>query len=73
MLETILASSDTTVVKDVADGAAETAESVADTAIDQLESFSDLFSILKLDNLINISVRLLVIILVLTISYRVVK
>ena len=73
MLETILASSDTTVVKDVADGAAETAESVADTAIDQLESFSDLFSILKLDNLINISVRLLAIILVLTISYRVVK
>ena len=73
MLETILASSDTTVVKDVADGAAETAESVADTAIDQLESFSDLFSILKLDNLINIGVRLLVIILVLTISYRVVK
>lgn len=73
MLTTILASSDTTVVEEVADGAAETAESVADTAIDQLESFSELFSILKFDNLINIGVRLLVIILVLTLSYRVIK
>lgn len=73
MLATILASSDTTVVEEVADGAAETAESVADTAIDQLESFSELFSILKFDNLINIGVRLVVITLVLTLSYRVIK
>lgn len=73
MLGTILASSDATVVEEVADGAAETAESVADTAIDQLASFSELFSFFKLENIINIGVRLLVIVLVLTLSYRVVK
>lgn len=73
MLATILASTDNTVVEEVADGAAETAESVADTALDQLESFSDLFAILKIDNLINIGVRLLVIIIVLTLTYRTIK
>ena len=72
MLMTMLASSDPSLVDDVADSASETAESVADSAVDQLQSFGDLFSFLNINNLLSISVRVLVIVLVLGIAYRVV-
>ena len=60
-------------VDDVADSASETAESVADSAVDQLQSFGDLFSFLNINNLLSIGVRVLVIVLVLSIAYRVVR
>ncbi|MDO4280570.1 MAG: mechanosensitive ion channel family protein [Peptococcaceae bacterium] len=72
MLEPILASSDS-VAKDVADGAADTAESVASNAIDQLKDLNSFFSLFKVDNLLGIAVRILVIVLVLTLSYRLVR
>ena len=73
MLMTMLASSDPSLVDDVADSASETAESVADSAVDQLQSFGDLFSFLNINNLLSIGVRVLVIVLVLSIAYRVVR
>ena len=73
MLMTMLASSDPSLVDDVADSASETAESVADSAVDQLQSFGDLFSFLNINNLLSIGVRVLVIVLVLGIAYRVVR
>lgn len=73
MLMTMLASSDPSLVDDVTDSASETAESVADSAVDQLQSFGDLFSFLNINNLLSIGVRVLVIVLVLGIAYRVVR
>ena len=46
----LLASSDTTVVEDVTEGASETVENVADSAVDQLQSFGDLFSFFNLSS-----------------------
>lgn len=66
----LLASSESTVVDDAAEKAAETAESVTDSAVDQLQSFGDLFSFFNLSNLLSIGVRVLVIVLVLGLAYR---
>ena len=73
MLDLLIASSDstnTTVAKEMANEAVDTAETVADSAIDQLAAFKKLFSFLELGNLVDIAVRLVVIILVLTAVYR---
>ena len=70
MIDLLLASSDTNVAEEVADGAVDTAENVADSAIDQLASFKDLFSFFQLSNLVDMAVRLLVIVLVLSLVYR---
>lgn len=66
----LLASSDTTVVEDVTEGASETVENVADSAVDQLQSFGDLFSFFNLSNVLSIGARVLVIVLVLGLAYR---
>ena len=70
MIDLLLASSDTNVAEEVAGEAVDTAENVADSAIDQLASFKDLFSFFQLSNLVDIAVRLVVIVLVLTLVYR---
>lgn len=69
----LLASSDTSIAGEMADTASETAETVTDSAVQQLQSFEDLFSFLNINNLLSIGVRVLVIVLVLGIAYRVVR
>lgn len=73
MLSTLLASSDPSLVDDVADSASETATSVADSAMEQLKSFSALFQMFGLENVLNIAVRLVVIVAVLAIGYRILR
>ena len=70
MLATLLASSDPSLVNDVADTATKTAETVADSAVDQLQSLGDFFSFLNINNLLTIGVRVLVIVMVLGLIYR---
>ena len=69
----LLASSDTSIAGEMADTASETAETVTDSAVQQLQSFEDLFSFLNINNLLSIGVRVLVIVLVLGIAYRVIR
>ena len=73
MMELLLASSDPSLVDDVADTATETAETVADNAVDQLHMLGDFLSIFNLNNVLSIGVRILVIVIVLGLSYRLVR
>lgn len=73
MMELLLASSDPSLVDDVADTATETAETVADNAVDQLHMLGDFLSIFNLNNILSIGVRILVIVIVLGLSYRLVR
>lgn len=73
MMELLLASSDPSLVDDVADTATETAETVADNAVDQLHMLGDFLSIFNLNNILSIGVRILVIVLVLGLAYRLVR
>ena len=70
MIGLLLASSDPSLVDDVADSATETAETVADSAVDQLQQMGDFFSIFNLNNILGIGVRILVIVLALGLAYR---
>lgn len=73
MMELLLASSDPSLVDDVADTATETAETVADNAVDQLHMLGDFLSIFNLNNVLSIGVRILVIVIVLGLFYRLVR
>lgn len=66
----LLASSDPDVAGDVADTAAETVETVTDSAIDQLDALGEFFSFFNLNNVLTIGVRVLVIVLVFMLAYR---
>lgn len=63
----------TTITEDVVDTTVDTAQDVTSSAIDQFKSMSDLFAIFNLGNLLTVGVRILVIFLMLTALYQVIK